>query len=54
MYEDDNAIMQPVLLVTDKPMLCECGKPAIILTLENDDYTAWCQACFEKEEDEDE
>lgn len=49
--ESTRDVWQPVLLVTDKPMLCECGKAAIILTLENDDYTAWCQACFEKEDE---
>jgi hypothetical protein len=47
----DEAVWQPILLLTDKAVLCECGKPAIILTLENDDYTAWCQMCFEKEDD---
>ena len=54
--EEKPLVWQPIMLVADHPVLCECGKPAIILTLEGStedfDYIAWCQACFEKEEDE--
>ena len=46
------ATWQPVMILTEQPVLCECGKLAIIMTLIGEDYTAYCQACFEREDEE--
>lgn len=48
-------ILQPVILVADRQVLCECGKPAVFFTLEGEtydfDYAIWCQECYEKDDE---
>jgi hypothetical protein len=53
---------QPVMLVLEKRMECDCGALAIFVTLDytvGEDgkrdykYNAWCQHCFKKAQDED-
>ena len=54
--EEKSEVWQPVVLVTDQPVMCECGKPAIFIALEGEtsdfDYVALCQSCFEQEDEE--
>lgn len=43
---------QPVLLLNEKRVECECGALAVVVSLDYEDvppgaaYKAWCQPCF--------
>jgi len=52
---------QPVMLVMSKRLECQCGSLAIFVVLDGNekrgdkedmDYSAWCQECWAKEQDE--
>ena len=50
---------QPVMLVADHRLDCHvCGALAVFVVLEETgeewDYTAWCQDCWQKAQEEDE
>ena len=58
--EEKQATLQPVVLVTDHPLMCDCGALAVFVTLEDElapdgerdfSYTGWCQRCYEQEDD---
>lgn len=55
----ETEVLQPVMLIVSKPLLCDCGAAAIYLVMEDVetpdgkrdlDYGAYCQSCFEKDE----
>lgn len=54
--DTSESIWQPMLVMTDTPLLCECGKPAIIAVVDGQapdyDLETWCQECFEKDDEE--
>lgn len=56
---EEQAKWQPVMLVKSGGRLeCECGALAIFVCLDENedgdgvDYTAWCQECFSKAQEE--
>jgi hypothetical protein len=60
---EDQAKWQPVMLVKQRRLECACGILAIFVCLEEVidydgdtlfDYTAWCQDCFSKAQQEQE
>lgn len=56
-----NAKWQPIMLVKQDRLECSCGALAIFVVLNEElaedgkkdfDYTAWCQECFSKAQEE--
>lgn len=59
MGAEEPVTWQPVMLIASRRVECRCGAKAIFVILdgapediEEWDYTAWCQTCFEREQQE--
>ncbi len=60
MEEEPQIRWQPVLMRIDRRLECECGALAVVVTgtvsgvhyNALDDVDVWCQACFEKAQEE--
>lgn len=60
MDNDDTPVKwQPVMLVTQGRIECDCGALAVFVILdgapnriEEWNYSAWCQQCFEREQEQ--
>jgi hypothetical protein len=59
MGSDQLVTWQPVMLVVTNRIECRCGAKAIFVVLNGApidvsewEYTAWCQHCFEREQEE--
>jgi hypothetical protein len=59
--EEKQSKWQPILLIVEHRMECECGALAIFVRLDDEihedgkhnfKYTAWCQDCFMKAQEE--